>query len=325
MFTALGASGAVLTGLLVACKGGGNGNHATAFAYDAQADGAFDDGGPDGPTVASFVRFANWAPDGVGGLDMCVTSDSDLDGGMVTWLGPLIGTGVTVPKITSYVAIAPGSTAVSVVVAGKGCGSRVAPPAQLPPLDVGSYATVALVGDIDPFGSDKPAQVVTFADDAVGPQGQAAVRFIDALPGGSAVVFGTGTLAAGNFSPVTATVPVGGASFMPANGIMADANGYLLLSPQSGITVAANNPSSQNNPLNGLGASPFDAGLVNPAGTTFGTGDDLATGSHAVWPPGGAVTVALIDGNFGITQELVLCLDGALGQESMAACTLLSP
>lgn len=322
---AIGACSAILTGLLpVACKGG-HGSSSMPSAFDAEADGAYGDGEPgDGAAATSFLRLANWAPDAVFNVDVCVTTDADTDAG--TWIGPLLGTGVTFPNVGGYVEVPAGVQGVSVVVAGKGCGALLAPMAQLPSLGAGGYATVALLGDIVPSGTDphKPG-VYAFADDAVGIQGQAAVRFVNAMPSGSPVVFGTGTVASATFSPLTAALPAGSASIMPASGVAADANGYLLLSPQSTVTVSADDPNSQTGPMIGSVPIPFDAGVVIPSGTGFGgLGSDVATGTNAAWPGGSVVTIALIDGEFGVTPELLFCLDGALAQASMAMCTVLS-
>jgi hypothetical protein len=205
---------------------------------------------------------------------------------------------------------------------------------------------------------DQHAHLVAFADDATSPPMQAAIRFINAMPGGSAVVFGTGTVSNGSFSPLTGAVAVGSASSMVANGtVEVDENGYVFLAPVAGVALSAHDADSQNGILGGPpsvpgglapfdagfggGLSPFDAGFSGGVGAgvgvpsagmvgtgagtgVFGTyGDDLAVASNVTWQAGNVGTVVLVDGMVGFKPEIMVCTDSAQGQ-TMSPCSVLS-
>jgi hypothetical protein len=305
-------------------------------------------GGPGGDTDATFVsgflRFADWSPDAIDGFDVCIAPHSSATvpgvnvgdeggtgsaggGGVANvgpWTGPLLGGKFAFPNVSAYVTVPVGAYDLGVVVPEKGCAS-IAPVIALPPIAEGGHVTVALVGDLQPLGMDQKARLVAFVDDDAGPQTQAAaIRFIDALPGGSAVVFGTGSVGGGNFAALTGNVPFGTATSMGANAASTDANGYDLLAPASNVVLSAH---SADFSATGAPDEFLDAGFGNVGGGggggvgtgVFGAGGDLATGSNVAWQAGSLGTVALVDGDYGFKPELLLCNDLA------ATCVVLSP
>jgi hypothetical protein len=297
------------------------------------------------PFVSGFLRFADWAPDAVDGFDVCLAPHSSAsatvpigqgEGGVEyieAWTGPVLGGKFAFPNVSAYVTVPVGAYDVGVVVPEKGC-TPIAPVIALPPIAEGGHVTVALVGDLEPLGMDQTARLVAFVDDDTGPQAQtAAIRFVDALPGGSAVVFGTGSVGAGNFAPLTGNVLFGSdMSSMPANSTATDSNGYALLPPAANVTLSAHSAD-----FNAMGVPDglLDAGFGNVGGGgggltgVFGAGGDLATGSNVSWQAGSLGTVALVDGNYGFKPELLLCNDLATtqGSSSLAQtqCVVLSP
>lgn len=345
----LQASSAILSLLPAACGGGGS--HATPSTYGAPSDGgpeqaaagdAASDGAPTRvepgaksrdsgmsapiPTDAStgFVRLAVWAPDApAGGYDVCVMQH----GGNGSWTGPLLGSGVAFPSVGRYVAVPPGNYDVGVVAPGSACASPVAAVTPLPAITANSRATVALVGDLTPNGNDQPAKVVVFADDVAGPRMQAAVRFIDALPGATAVIFGTGMEMNLTFSPLTGSVSFAGDSSSPADGGVVDSDGYLLLGAVSGVTLSAQVPPGDVAISSSTSTSFGDGGFLNGGGnpTVLTSGTNLASGTNASWASGSAVTVALVRGTGGSAAQFVLCQDDAAPQGTLSACSPLAP
>jgi hypothetical protein len=308
------------------------------LAFDASAlDDGGDDAGVVGPMPKAYVRFADWAPDGLPGFDICVVPHgSSLDAG--TWLpgmgamtmGPLLGKLVAFPNVSPYVPIPVGTYDVTVLSQGaKTCSQSAVTPIPLPALADGSRATVAIIGDLAPIGTDSPAQGIALADDAVGPQGgKAAVRFVDAMPSASNVVFGIGAVVSATFQPLTAAVASGGLPAGPAmNGSPADANGYILLDPLRGGSLSAQSLSNQSGAFVGSSTTfSFDGGFPAAGQPTVYAGtNDVATGSNASWGAGNVVTVALIDGNWGTTPQIQLCVDNAGPAGWPASCTVLSP
>jgi hypothetical protein len=274
----------------------------------------------------SLLRLADWAPDApAAGFDLCIAPHGARD---ATWTGPLLGSGVAFPAVGRYVEIAPGTYDARVIAATSGsCPPTVGTPLVLPALGANARATLAVIGDITPSGNDKQAEVVVFPDDSAGPSTQAAVRFIDATPGVSAVIFGTGTLHDLTFRALTSAVPFAGASSMPPDGGVSDSDGYVLVAPSTGVTLSAHVGDGEYDVSNSMSTSLVDGGFVNNGGgsNVFGSNNDMATGSNASWAAGGAYTVALVGGAFGgAPPELVLCADDAPAQGSLSACTTLA-
>jgi hypothetical protein len=332
----LGSVCPILAAMPSACARGKGTPLTASYQDDEGGPGLGDDGGM---TPIGFLRFADWSPDAIDGFDICIAPHSSANtgnigntvntsdigdggdegggGGVVpvgssgNWVGPLIGGKLAFPNVSAYIPVPVGAYDLAVMVPGKSCAS-VVPVLALPPLAAGGRLTVAMVGDLQVLGTDQKAQLVAFADDATGPQTQAAVRFINAQPSGSVVVFGTGTLGAGSFTAITGNVPFGSDSWAPANGVAdVDQNGYALLSPASRATVSVHDAATGTIP-----GWPVDAGFgpgavgggVGGGGGAFGV-DDLATWSNAAWQPGSVGTVALVDGDIGFKPELLVCND----------------
>jgi hypothetical protein len=344
----LGSASPLLAGMLAACA---HGNPTTSLADLGNGEPG---DASDTYTPKGYLRFADWAPDAIDGFDVCLAPHSsasayvpspsaggeggsgDDEGGVVEetgpWSGPLLGGKFAFPNVSAYVSVPVGAYDLGAVVPEKGCAS-VVPVLALPPIAEGAHVTVALVGDLAPLGMDQKARLVAFVDDDAGPQTQAAaIRFIDALPGGSAVVFGTGSVGARNFAPLTGNVPFGSDTSMPANATATDSNGYDLLAPAANVTLSAHSADfSATGAPDGL----LDAGFGNVGGGggggpgVFGAGGDLATGSNVSWQAGVLGTVALVDGDYGFKPELLVCNDSAPAQVSsslaLTPCVVVAP
>ena len=268
---------------------GGPNNGMRAGGADAQANAA----------PATAIRFADWAPDApAGGYDICSATPGDL-----TFTGPLLGSGIGFPQVGRYIAIAPGSYGFRVVAAGSDCSTAVLYTVGVPSVDIATnqHFTIALVGTINPMGSDPPAQLAAFMDD-VGPmRGQAKLRFINASPAATVVTFGTGSMAAGNFTPLASDVRFGTAASatLLAEAGAPDSNGYLSLAPLMGGS---------------LSAQPI------PAMT------DLATGSNVSVPAGAVDTIVLVNGGSdNVTPQMVLLQDDAPPQGMLSPSAVLAP
>jgi hypothetical protein len=281
-----------------------------------------DDGGAQSPPPTGYLRFADFAPDGLPGFDICVAPHgSSPDAGNA--MGPLIGSPVQFPGMSKYIALAAGSYDVSITSQTQ-CGSSVIPATPVRLAD-GARMTLAIIGDIQPIAMDQPAQGVVYTDDATGPLGEAAVRFLDVMPGSSTVVFGEGSII-GMFTPLTAPAASGGPPAGPAMGTASDANGYLFLSPVSRATLSAQAPGSQNGVFVGSSTSfSFDAGFpVGGEPSVYAGQNVVASGSNVSWAAGSVFTVALVDGNFGTTPQLMMCQDNT-APGAPSSCTVLMP
>ncbi len=247
------------------------------------------DGGPRG----SVLRFADWAPDAASaGYDLCIAAPGDL-----SWMGPLLGTGVPFPRVSQYVQVPAGIYDVRVIAAGGSCMTPIASSVGLPMITSTTRMTFALVGAVTPRGDDSPAKIAAFADDFAAASSRAAVRFINASGAAAAVDFGTGSLAAGNFQPLATDVLFGEASSEAPDGGAPDTNGYLLIAPRSAVTVSAR--------------------VID--GTM-----DLATGTNATWAAGSVDTIALVNGGSNDAMpQLVSCRDDAPAVEGFSVCALL--
>jgi hypothetical protein len=280
---------------------------------------------PTSGAQTGFVRLAVWTPDApAGGYDVCVLPQ----GNGSQWMGPLHGTGLTFPSVGKYVPVPPGMYNAGVMPGGSGCGAPVNGVVGLPMIVANGRATVAIIGAITPMGNDQPAKVVTFADDVIGLASRAAVRFIDALPGATDVIFGTGSETNLTFAALTGSVPFGGVSSSPADGGVADTNGYLMLGPVVGATLSAHVPQGE---VDISSSTSFSGGSILNTGTPPGilsSANDLATGVSASWGSGSAVTIALVHtATGGALAQFLVCQDdappaGPAG--ALSACTTLS-
>jgi hypothetical protein len=273
---------------------------------------------PTAGASTAFLRLAVWAPDApAGGYDVCLMPQ----GNGSAWMGPLLGTALTFPSVGRYVPVAPGAYNAGVMPAGTGCGAPVNGVVPFGPIPANARGTIAIVGDISPSGNDQPAKVVVLADDVTGPTSQAAVRFIDALPGAMDVIIGTGSVTNFSFSPLTGNVPFAGVSSSPADGGAADGLGYVLLPPVVGASLSAHVPQGETDIS--TSTSFGSGGISNGNPGILSSADDLATGSGASWGAGSAVTVALLRSSTGGAQFLV-CQDDAPPMAALSACTPLA-
>jgi len=347
MVLLIGASSAILGAFSPAC--GGSGTSTSRSTFDAGTPGALADGaaapnggGPasgsssagdggadaesDGGSPAPLVRFADWAPDApAAGLDVCWNAPGDS-----RWYGPLLGTGVPFPKVGAYTKL-PGQMSYNLRVVAAGdssCASAAGMAIDLPALPPDAHVTIALMGAISASGNEQPAKVLRFTDDTSAPQGEAAVRFIDALTGVMQVVFGTGTHSNFSFSALTGNVGFGASATALADGGAADANGYLLLSPATASALSVGVPSGQSDISTSSSTEFVDGGFVNNPGMNnlFGPGMDVTSASNAAWAAGDVVTIALVDGTGGGGgAQLVQCRDNAPAQGSFSDCAVLTP
>jgi hypothetical protein len=340
---AVGASSALLAAIPLACGGNGAKTGFSSTTRDAAVDqiaggdgaggvapgpgqpagvGTAEAGSAPIPTsgaATAFVRLAVWTPDApAGGYDVCLMTT----GNGSAWMGPLLGNALTFPSIGRYAPVAPGSYNIGIMAGGAGCGAPVNGVIPLGMIPANARATIAMVGDLTPTGTDQAAKVVVFPDDVIGPTSQAAVRFIDALPGAQNVIIGTGSVTNFSFSPLTGSIPFGGVSSSPADGGAADSFGYLLLPPVVGAALSAHVPQGETDisTSTSFSSGGFNTG-ANPG--ILSSADDLATGTGASWGAGTAVTVALIRSSGGGAQ-FVVCQDDAPPMAALSACSALS-
>ena len=271
-------------------------------SYDATLEAS-------GPSVP--VRIANWSPDApASGYDVCLAVH-----GSSSWSGPLLeqligdagvlgdaaAASIQFPAVTNYLlAVAPGTYDVAVIVDGAGCASPVAVATHLPALVLGSWYTMAIVGDGTPAGSDPALSVVLFTDDSTSSVGTS-VRFLDVAPSVPSADFGEGALATG-FTPLEVAVPFAAVATMAVadSGTAPDSNGYVGVPALQTLSFSAH-------------------------ASTGATGD-LAVASALTLMPAPTATVALVGGKTGgAAPQLLVCLwDGVANESSglLAACSV---
>ncbi len=269
---------------------GAGGLDAGRAGADAQA------AAPNTPPTA--IRFADWAPDApAGGYDLCTANPGDL-----TWTGPLLGFGVTFPRVGRYVTLAPGSYDFRVVAAGSpDCSVSIVDAIGVPAIATNQHLTIALVGAVSPQGAQVPAQIVSFMDDVSPVAGQAQLRFINAAPAATVVDFGTGSLRAGNFMPLASDVLFGqtavGAGI--SDGGAPDTNGYLTVAPLMRAVLSAQ---------------------------AVGAMTDLTTASNVTMAAGSVDTITIVNGaGTSATPQMLLCRDNAPAEGTMSSCSVLAP
>jgi hypothetical protein len=259
---------------------------------------------------AAQVRLADWSPDAPSsGYDVCVAPH-----GTSSWSGPLLaqelgdaGTlgdarepALQFPAVTNYLfALAPGPYDVAVVEPGGDCTSPVAKATELPSLAVGSWYTMAIIGDRSPAGPDPALSVLVLTDDSTA-SNATAVRFLDVAPSIASADFGEGTLATG-FVPLAIGVPYGEIATMDDDGGMApDPNGYVVFSSIGSVTLSAH--------------------------ASAGGASDLAVAPNQSLGPGTVATVALVGGKTGgPPPQLVVCTwDGVVNESSglLSSCVV---
>lgn len=291
---------------------GSRGDGATSPSVFDAASGA--------DAAVTWVRVANWSPDSPS-VDFCVASQAT-----GAFKGPLVAaldagaaeagtTRLGFPLVSAYFSIPAGSYDVRVVAAGApSCAVGILPDTtNLPTFGVQTFATVALLGEEMPSGTDPGLQVVSFEDSTTSSGSGAALRFINAAPAIPAADFGEGSLSGsgGGFVTLFSGVFFAAASSAQdasraANqssadassdaSVPVDANGYYLDLTLADTTVSAHD-------------------------TRAGTDAALASVSAAA---GSVLTVALVGGtSSGISPQLLECLDGAPPDGALSNCAVL--
>ncbi len=205
------------------------------------ANGASSDREPDSTQPApslSFLRVANWSSDAPP-IDMCIAphATSAFQGPLLAGLTAALDEGGIVdggeaalpfPETSAYLLVAAGAYDARLVVAGASdcSASVVADETDLPPVAVGTAMTVALVGAAHPVGMQPGLRMIGLLDDNQAPA-MVALRVVNASP--DIALVDVGTVTAGVFAPLLASVPFGFASpFVPAEASRpaVDSNGY---------------------------------------------------------------------------------------------------
>jgi hypothetical protein len=196
------------------------------------------------------IRVANWAPDAPP-IDLCLARHSTgvYEGPVLGRLlpgqsnGPMVmdaeAPALSFPLVSAYVLTAPDQYDARLVAAGTGdCSTGAIQETQLPPLTVGQYATVALMGEVNPAQGAPGLKLVAFVDEPF-PSGTIALRFINAAPAYSQVDFGSGVPGI-NFKLLFSGVPFGqtGAPLPDASTTSIDRLGYLSTGSLSGATYS---------------------------------------------------------------------------------------
>jgi hypothetical protein len=278
------------------------------------------------PATVASIRFANWAPDSPA-IDFCVAPhgtgmfvgpvaqrlEAAADGGSTPTIdGSVSG---SFPFMSAYMTFVPGRYDVRLVVAGAGsCVAAIRSDAtSLPAFGGNTFATVALLGEVQPAGGDPGLSLAVFSDDLVAITTGVSVRFINASPSLSRADFGTG-LPPG-FAPLFLGVGFGQhgnaseAQIPDAAAPLIDGNGYLAISaPSTSGSTLTVFPSS-------VGALYQDAGIT-------------AMASSRGWAPaaGAVVTIAIVGGtSSGIPASLVQCVDSAGVVGPLSDCAVLAP
>jgi hypothetical protein len=251
------------------------------------------------PLPIALVRVANWSPDAPG-VDFCIAPH-----GTSAYTGPLLAQesaaidastlSLVYPKVSAYIQVPPGQYDVRAVVAGAAnCATGIgADLTSAPPLAIGTFATLAIVGRAHGGDGATKLRLAAFLDEGVGSGKKLALRFINASTALGAADFGTGTAGA-SFKPIFTSAAFGASGAIPDAGgadgaITGDSHGYALLSALASATVSAH--------------------------ATGATSDAVV--ARGVGIAGGAVvTAALLDStdvtaDGGPTYQLLECVDNA--------------
>jgi hypothetical protein len=179
-------------------------------------------------------------------------------------------------------------------------GTIVVPDAtNLATFKAGDSATLLVLGEPFPTGTDASFRIAVVRDDPVLAGGAASVRLVNALPGVPAVDFGFGSFA-GGWSPLFTKVAFGSASTQAApNQGAADPNGY--------VPVA-----------------PFGPQLMSVRASTGATGDVLQASMASV-QAGAVVTFVAFGGASGDPDHppsLLACTDNQASGGLFADCSV---
>jgi hypothetical protein len=246
------------------------------------------------PTSA-HVRFADWSPDALApGFSFCL-----LPQGAQAWMGPFQPNGLAFPGTSTYSDVPPGSYDAQAIPASSGdCSGDVTPTSiHLPALAIGTYITVAAIGDVTPTLQDASLKLEAYVDDEAGMTGSSLLRVINAAPSFSYVNIGTGSMIGSTFRLLFASVTFGIPASIAAGGQMFDANGYAQMMPMSGIELS-----------------------VQPLNTA---GRDVATASNVSLAAGAVQTFVIIGGKTGgAPAQIMMCDDAAAARGSASACNV---
>jgi hypothetical protein len=331
---------AVVTGgLPLAC--GGSGQSAGVVPPPQEAGSPMPDGGAgrdaDAAIPAAFVRLAHWSPDAPP-IDVCFAPQGAAWDGQTPRIGPLLAgadagvvatdaegpadagsatsdaatdvdgatdaggaAGLAFSQATAYLTLPPGAYSARLVTAGAADCETPLVSLDAVTLADGSYTTLAAVGLASPMMADQPLKLAAFGDDVTAPEGQIALRFINASPSASlaSVAFGTGSLAGTNgpYASLFSTVQFASTSSAAATDAgSVDANGYLFTLPLAGATMSAH-------------ASALS---------------DLVTATNDVTVGAGSAATLVLLGTMK-SPELVLCDDAAPTGAVLATCSVVSP
>ncbi len=275
-------------------------------------------------STLSRVRFANWSPDAPA-VDLCLAPQ-----GTTAFIGPLVAslassldagaTALAFPLVSAYVALPPGTYNARIVVAGAGnCAVGIGPDmTTLPALGGNAFATIALLGEALPNGSDPGLQVVGFLD-SLSSGGGVSVRFINASPALADVDFGTGAVVHSSsddafhslfdgvsFGAAGKAMPPADAGASPnASGATTDAS----VSGEAGATPDAAAPPINVN-YTTLSTLSSELSAHDP---TLGT-DAVVTTMAIFAAPGSVLTFVLVGGTSAETTpmpKLIECVDNA--------------
>lgn len=255
------------------------------------------DGGASQETSAptARVRVAHLSPDAPA-VDFCLAAHAT-----TTFSGPVLEAagntaGLAYSTITEYLSVPAGQYDVRLVAPGAtDCSTSLAglpDTTSLPTLAAGGSFTVAATGDVTKAGNDPSFTLQAFVDEATVAAGMASVRFIHASPGTPAV--DVGLVSGSTFTPVFKDVSFGQVA---AAGGGIDANGYLVTTPLSGVTL-------------GAAATGTTTVVKSVAGVSV--------------PAGAIVTAIAIGGKTMATTnplQVLLCIDSAAPSSGLTSCT----
>jgi len=171
--------------------------------------------------------------------------------------------GITFPRISPYVSVAPGKYDVRVVAAGAtDCATPIFDErTDLPAFVAGAFTTLAAVGDLNAQGTDPAIALAAFSDDSSVPAGEMHLRFVNAIPSVTAatlVVLGI------HFTPVVSAAPFGTVGVDTDAGPL-DSNDYVTLAPPQDATWFIINANVNNAVLAGVYAVSIPNGNIATA------------------------------------------------------------
>jgi hypothetical protein len=252
----------------------------------------------------ALVRIANWVPDAPAtGFDLCLSR-----AGTGQWIGPLLqlafprgslgqggANGLQFTSVSAYFPVPPDLYDAQLVKAGASdCMIGLIPTTvNIPSFTDTTYATLAIIGDVQPAGSDPGMQIAVFFDDPMISGDRTALRAINAVPSMEFLDVGTGSVHSGNYSALLPNIPFGTAARALADNTSTDSNGYATIGPVSNGQFSA-----------------------HPTGQAMA---DTSTATRVTLAAGAVTTMALINGQTGgRPPQFLVCADNGhpLGAQS---------